>query len=92
VLIAGYALAVLGLAVQVLLAESANRSPAPRRSAYPAILIAGLATGAVAGIEVGPVPGMPLRVLQLACLGVALVGTLALVRALSRELALAENS
>jgi hypothetical protein len=86
-LLVGYVLALLGIAAQVVLAEWANRSSRPRLAAYPAMLLSGAGAAAAASIDNGITSPHAVRGLTVVCLGVVFTGVLALLRALSRELA-----
>jgi hypothetical protein len=90
-LLVGYGLGLLGIALQVVLAELANRSPSPRRAAYPALLLAGVGAAAAASIDPGITSPNAVRGLVVVYLGVVLGGVLVLLRALSRELAERED-
>jgi hypothetical protein len=88
-LLIGFTAAGLALVAQVLLAEWANRSAVPRFSAYAALLLSGAGAAAWAVVPAGTASAPAVRVLAVLFLGVVLTGVLTLLRALSRELALA---
>jgi hypothetical protein len=87
-LLVGYGLGLVGVAVQVVLAEVANRSANPRLAAYPALILAGAGAAAAASIDPGITSPNAVRGLVVVFLAVVFTGVLALLRALSRELAL----
>jgi hypothetical protein len=92
-LLAGYALALLALAVQFALAELVVRRPATGRRAVPYAAItlaaAGTAAGSVLEYSADVTPG--LRGLEVLCFGVALAGALVVVRAVTGLLAAEER-
>jgi hypothetical protein len=85
-LLVGYGLGLLAIAVQVLLAEWANRSAHPRLAAYPALIIAGAGAAAAASIDPGVTSPHSVRGLVVVMLGIVFTGVLVLLRALAREL------
>ncbi|HYT24997.1 MAG TPA: hypothetical protein VEP73_00735 [Actinomycetota bacterium] len=88
-LLTGYVLALVALAVQLALAEIVVRRPGAARRAVPYAAIALSAAGTAAADALGRsaefTPG--LRGLQVACFGVALAGALVVVRAVTGVLA-----
>jgi hypothetical protein len=84
VLLVGYGLGLVGLAVQVVLAELANRWANPRRAACPALLLAGVGAGVAALIDPDISPNA-VRGLAVVLLGVVWTGVLVLLRVLARE-------
>jgi len=92
-LLAGYALVLLALVVQLALAELVVRRPRTGRRAVPYAAItlaaAGSAAGSVLEHAADATPG--LRGLVVLCFGVALAGALVLVRAITGLLAAEER-
>jgi hypothetical protein len=92
-LVAGYALVLAALAVQLLLAELVVRRPAAGRRAVPYAAItlsaAGTAAGSLLERVVDAAPGV--RGLEVLCFGVALGGALVVVRAVTNLLAAGER-